>query len=239
LTWFEGNEGGVSTAVLIYKDMVPGDHDGKVTINEKLSDPNSKINTYLQFARLEINQNIVVDINKTSGGELHIVGANNTEIKTKNNDTYSKGVDVDVLDKKDRYNITFEKPARGGYSIQWGPGDSWQWSDPVFVQVGQPKEFRESFSYLDRLAMGKLSLEGYNEILNSTLPENVGYNFYLMDSDGDLVVNADGEVLEVWSGVPSSDAVSSERVIVASNSTKESEVKDYEVYRARLVLWYR
>ncbi|MDI6888630.1 MAG: hypothetical protein QMC78_02890, partial [Methanocellales archaeon] len=201
-----------------------------VTLN--VNESQGELNETLQFAEIGQGQYVVVDISEKRPSEwFHVIGANGTEIK---GEGYDKGVTVTKLPER-KYKVTFDKPAKGGYSIHWGPGYSYQWSDPVFVLVGKPGVVAgEVLSPLEAVVGGALSLTDLNDMLHSYIPENVEFNLYFYDSTGEIAYTYEGEKLTIINGNPTTEAVTVNVPVFAT-----IDGTNYETYEAKLVLWYK
>jgi len=233
MVWFEDDKGEVSNPSIVWVDKKPENHDKVVTLN--VDESQGELNETLQSAEIGQGQYVVVDVDKSElhGGQIYVIGANGTALK---GETTEKGVTVEELEKKEKYKITFEQPAKGGYSIHWGNGwGSDQRSDPVFVLVGKPGVVAgEVLSPLDATIRGALFLDELNDMLHSYIPENVEYNLYFYDSTGEIAYTYKGEKLTIINGNPTAEAVT---VNVPVFSTTDGA--NYATYEAKLVLWYK
>jgi len=228
MVWFEDDKGGVSNPVIVWVDKKPEDHDRVVTLD--MENSQGELNETLQFAEIGQGQYVVVNTPSGSNEKFHVIGANGTEIKGLG---FNKGVTVTKL-ATGKYKVTFDKPAKGGYSIHWGSGHSWQWSDPVFVLVGKPGVVAgEVLSPLEATIRGAFSLDELNDMLHSYIPENVEYNLYFYDSDGKIVNNEEGAMI-ITNGNPTTEAVTVNVPVFAT-----IDGTNYATYEAKLVLWYK
>jgi len=232
MVWFEGDQNGISNPIIVYIDREPEDHDEIVEINGEISE--GEINLQEQIAHVNYGESIIVEVSEDAGGgQLHLVGADDTNITTKDEDKYEKGVEIEVLEEDDRYEITFDSPAGGGYSVHWGPGQSHQWSDPVYINVETPIRYWETYNYLDVLLEGRMEKDYFDTLITDTIPPNLNYNLYVYDTDGEILEGVDGEEIKIENDPYPSDAVEVKKLGIVEY---EGEIRLYE---ARIVLWYK
>lgn len=233
MIWFESGPR-TSNPSIVWTDKKPQNHDEKVVFDENESQ--GTVNKTIHFAHIVQGQYVIVN-KQEKRGQLQVFGYNDTTIKGEGSE---KGVTIEDIGKPGgEYKVIFESPAKGGYAIQqgtgWGAGSR---SDPIFVMVGKPKlgegkRLIGEYSYLEALAFGDISLDRFRAILNSTIPDNVGYNFYVYDSNGSILKSRTGEKLMIINGSPPSGSVSVEGVIFLPTG-----VNEYKTCSVRIVLWY-
>ncbi|MBU2618044.1 MAG: hypothetical protein KKI07_05160 [Euryarchaeota archaeon] len=235
MVWFEDDKGGVSSPVIVWVDKKLEDHDRVVTLN--MSESEGQLNETLQFAEIGQGQYVVVDVDAKGGGHLYVVGSSETELRARYGDEGPiKGVAIHTIEKDEKYQVTFDKPAKGGYLICWGTGwGSWQWSDPVFVLVGKPGlAVGEFISPLEAVFRDLgFNLTALNDRLHSYIPENVEYNLYFLNSDGTIAHSYEGE-MKIVNGNPTPGAV-----VVTIPVFATTDGSTYDTYAVKLVLWYK
>ncbi|MDI6858964.1 MAG: hypothetical protein QMC85_00555 [Methanocellales archaeon] len=229
MVWFEDDKGGVSNPVIVWVDKRVEDHDRVVTLN--VNESQGELNETLQFAEIGQGQYVVVNTPSGPDERFHVIGASGTEIKGVGSD---KGVAVTKLATR-KYKVTFDKPAKGGYSIHWGPGYSYRWSDPVFVLVGKPGlAVGELISPLEAVFFDSgFNLTALNDRLHSYLPENVEYNLYFLNGNGTIAHSYEGE-MKIINGNPTPGAV-----VVSIPVFATADGSTYDTYTVKLVLWYK
>ncbi|PTD93642.1 hypothetical protein C9439_06215 [archaeon SCG-AAA382B04] len=236
MVWFEKKRR-TSNPLLIWTDKLPKNHDDVLEFDKN----ESQGTVYKDKHLADIVQGESVIVQKDGKGQLLLYGYNETQMKIENPNKIEteKGVRVEGQGKG-KYKITFEDPARGAYAIHSGKG--WRGtdrSDPIFVMVGKPKRIGQvrlagEYSYLEAVTFGDISINEFKNVLNSTMPDNVGYNFYVYSPNGSILKSRIGEKLKVFNGPAPSDSVSVERVVYL-----QTGIDVYKTCSVRMELWYR
>lgn len=248
MVWLQTDSNDVTNPLIIWQNAAPSNHDEIVTINES-STNNGELNTYWQLVRLEDHNSVFVDVEGGNNkNRFHVLGpgiedgtsgeaTENGVSITYHGEIGSSGIyrwEVEFTETSDGVS------ALGGYSIHYGPGSSFQWSDPVFVIVGKSPTIQRQISPFDNI-LNPLELNYFERefvpFMKDVTPRNMDYTFVVyrpIEGGGEEVVyNSEGDRLAINENRTPVDPIVVNRYIASSNGSRT------DVYNARLTLWYK
>ena len=229
IIWFQ-HGANVSKPILVWVDMHPVNYNARMAIlglrgEDKL------------WNSTEMGQGGSITVWKDPGVKGNRWALNDKGI------TDTPGVSVTDLGNNE-FRFTFNEPAKGGYALYWITGTAFPTihAGPVYVTVGEP-----GIEVMPGVGLALSPLEasvgpggvGYlfsevEKILRAYLPENVGWNLYVLDANGTVAYNWERRRMEIVNGIPAPGAVMVDRPVF---STVDGST--YDVYMAKLVLWYK
>ncbi len=236
MVWCETNNGEISNPIVFYINASPRRHDGIISINEKTT---GEVDSFWKIIDVSVGDEVYLEINKSGpGNQLHVLGAtiNNHHVFVNQGETNRKTDDLAIEKIRENsstitYKIRIKDNALGGYSVHWGSNPH-KWSDPVYLSTGDIKDPARTYSYLESLVYGDYSKKEFKELLVGILPNNIKYNFYVTNKNGEIAKNGNGEELIIKNGEPNQNAVSKQKMVLAKGK------KGKQMYNARIVLWY-
>ncbi|NIW97299.1 MAG: hypothetical protein GWN13_03450, partial [Phycisphaerae bacterium] len=184
MVWLETDAAEVTNPVIIWQDETPDNHDRKVKVNETAT-IGGEIYSYWQMVQFDQHNSIVVDVIQGADTKFHVIGPGLGDKGITVSDSFPvAGVTItalgDINGTHEQFEVTFEEPALGGYSLHWGSGSSSGWSDPVFVIVGKTATIKRQISPFDNI-LQPLELNYFERefvpFMEDVTPRNMDYTF--------------------------------------------------------------